>query len=257
MNALLAHQIGPWPYRLALAGGWIDQPRFNKINSANTGSMVTVRIAADRLFMSRAGLGTSTRDLANQMFPLGYSTHENARTVELLYEAENQFKGEFPSGSQDAAGIVYPCINMLTYGQDEKFPSVTTERRPYQTAWLENLIWLLPVNQRPPGYSPFDGPVNYDPLVVRELGLAGQYCFEAIQNRDLPLLAHSFEMTMTNWLGLMPQMFSHPTLQTDLLDILEAYKAEYPGVMYSGCGGGYLIILSHNPVPGASKIRIV
>lgn len=255
--SILTENIGPWPYRLALAGGWIDQPRFNKLNSAPSGAMVTVRIEPDRHFMRRAGLGTSTRETANLMFPTGYSYESEARTVEMLYETENESNGEFPSGSQDAAGIVYQNINMLTYGQNEIYPSVTNESRANRVAWLESILWLLPINQRPPGYSPFDGPVNYDPLVVQQLGQSGQECFEAIQNMDIVALGASFSKTMTNWLGLFPQMFSHPDLQDDLLDILADYASEYPGAMYSGCGGGYLYILSHSSVPGASKIRIV
>jgi hypothetical protein len=42
----------------------------------------------------------------------------------------------------------------------------------------------------------------------------------------------------------------------DLLPILKAYQNQYAGAMYSGCGGGYLIVVSEQPVPGAFQVRV-
>ena len=53
--------IGRIPYRLALAGGWIDQPFISKLNPSPPGSMVVVNIEPEFRFMDRAGICSSTR----------------------------------------------------------------------------------------------------------------------------------------------------------------------------------------------------
>lgn len=42
----------------------------------------------------------------------------------------------------------------------------------------------------------------------------------------------------------------------DLKGILRAYQRRYAGAMYSGCGGGYLFVVSDEPVPGGFQITI-
>jgi hypothetical protein len=60
--------IGAIPYRLALAGGWIDQPFISRHNPAPPGSMVVVCLEPLFFFMNRAGLGTSTRNTALRLW---------------------------------------------------------------------------------------------------------------------------------------------------------------------------------------------
>jgi hypothetical protein len=42
----------------------------------------------------------------------------------------------------------------------------------------------------------------------------------------------------------------------DLLALLHHYQAQYPGAMYSGCGGGYLTVVSSKPVPGSFRVHV-
>jgi len=82
---------------------------------------------------------------------------EPAQLVRELYAAENNDKLE-PSGSQDMAGIIYPGINRLDYDASFEggyFPvHVESNNDPDLAAWLEDVIHILPVAQRPDGYSP-------------------------------------------------------------------------------------------------------
>jgi hypothetical protein len=55
---------------------------------------------------------------------------------------------------------------------------------------------------------------------------------------------------------LLPHVVRHPLIKVDLLGLLAAYQRRYPGAMYSGCGGGYLIVASNEPVPGAFKVNV-
>jgi len=45
-------------------------------------------------------------------------------------------------------------------------------------------------------------------------------------------------------------------IQIDLKRILSYYQRRYAGAMYSGCGGGYAIVASEEPVPGALKVKV-
>ena len=42
----------------------------------------------------------------------------------------------------------------------------------------------------------------------------------------------------------------------DLVGLLKAYQSAFPGAMYSGCGGGYLIVASLKPVPGSLQVKV-
>ena len=57
--------IGWIPQRLALAGGWIDQPFMSRHDPQPPGSMVVVGVEPTMPFMDRCGLASSTRKVAD------------------------------------------------------------------------------------------------------------------------------------------------------------------------------------------------
>ena len=59
IRADIRHVIGSIPYRMALAGGWIDQPFLSQHNPTPPGSMVVVALEPEFRFMDRYGLGTN------------------------------------------------------------------------------------------------------------------------------------------------------------------------------------------------------
>jgi hypothetical protein len=61
---------------------------------------------------------------------------------------------------------------------------------------------------------------------------------------------------MLCWQTILPDIVEHPTLKIDLLALLEYYQGRYSGAMYSGCGGGYLYVVSSEPVPGSFSIKV-
>ena len=175
-----------------------------------------------------------------------------------LYAAENKGKAE-PSGSQDMIGLVYPGINRLDYDfkvEGGVFPSHIESLNDARTArWLEKVLHLLPVEPRPEGYSPL-GEKNLEPKWVARLGQSGRDCFEAIRRRDVAALGQSFNLNMKCWERLLPQVVRHPLLKVDLPGLLRAYQKRYPGAMYSGCGGGYLIVAAGESVPGSFAVSV-
>ena len=56
--------------------------------------------------------------------------------------------------------------------------------------------------------------------------------------------------------GLLPDIVHHHTLTVDLMGLLKPYQARYYGAMYSGCGGGYIYVVSDEPVPGGFQVKV-
>jgi hypothetical protein len=208
--------------------------------------------------MDRCGMGTSTRRVAQRLWGDSFPPREPATLVRELYHAENEGKAD-PSGSQDMAGLIYPGVNRLDYDasvDDGYFPAhVESNTDPAVAAWLESVLHVLPVNQRPAGYSPLEIK-NLDPEWVRRLGQTGKDCFDAIVNMDLRALGASFNECMLAWETLLPQTVRHPLISVDLAGLMKSYQSRYLGAMYSGCGGGYLYVISEEPVPGALKVHV-
>jgi hypothetical protein len=254
----LSRAIGRIPYRLQLAGGWIDQPFVSRLNPKPPGSMVVVAVEPTFHYMDRAGCATGTRRIAMKLWNGRLPKRNPAELVRELYAAENKGKAE-PSGSQDMIGLVYPGINRLDYDfatHRGVFPSHIESLNTARAArWLERVLHVLPVEPRPDGYNPL-GKKNLDPKWITRLGQSGKDCFDAIRRTNLKALGASLNECMLCWETLLPHVVAHPTIKVDLKAILRAYQSHYPGAMFSGCGGGYLFVVSDKPVPGAFKVNI-
>ncbi len=246
------------PYRLALAGGWIDQPFVSCLNPEPPGSMVVASLEPAFPFMERCGMATSTRRMAARLWGGELPERNPAELVRQLYELENHGKAE-PSGSQDMAGLIYPGISRLDYDfnfEGGYFPAhVESTNEPQVAGWLENVLHLLPVAPRPPGYNPL-GVKQLEEEWVRRLGRSGKDCYHAILAQDVRALGASMNETMLCWEALLPHTVRHPALTVDLMALLAGYQARYDGAMYSGCGGGYLFVVSENEVPGSFNVKI-
>jgi hypothetical protein len=262
MNAVtrppLTATIGAIPYRMALAGGWIDQPFVSRLNPDRCGSMVVVGLEPASWFMERSGMATGTRNVALQLWNGRLPDRDPAALVRELYAAENRGKAD-PSGSQDMIGLVYPGVSRLDYDGTHEggiFPQhIESSNDPHVARWLEEVVYLLPIAPRPEGYNPL-GIKNLDPAWIRQLGLTGRECFDAILARDAQALGNSMNVCMQCWEAILPHTVRHPAVTVDLQGLLADYQSRYCGAMYSGCGGGYLLVVSTEPVPGAFQINV-
>jgi hypothetical protein len=258
LQTTITSVIGRIPNRLALAGGWIDQPFVSRHSSKPPGSMVVVQIEPNFRPMDRAGIASGTRAVAMKLWKGKLPNRPPAELVRELYEAENKDKSQ-PSGSQDMVGLIYPGINRLDYDfatNGGVFPSrIESINNARVARWLEKVLHILPVEPRPFGYNPL-GKKNLNPKWIARLGQTGKDCFNAIGDMDAKALGASFNDCMVCWEKILPRTISHPTLRVDLKAILRAYQRNYPGAMFSGCGGGYLYVISEKPVPGAFKVNV-
>jgi hypothetical protein len=237
----VARLLGSIPYRLQLAGGWIDQPFVSQHNPRPPGSMVVVQIEPDFRPMDRSGIASGTRAVAMKLWKGRLPRRNPDVLVRELYAAENKGKAE-PSGSFNVEGGVFPSF-------------IESCNSPKVARWLEQVLHLIPVEPRPEGYSPL-GARNLDPTWVARLGQSGKDCYEAIVRMDATALGAALNLNMRCWATLLPHVVRHPLIRVDLLALLKAYRQEYLGAMYSGCGGGYLIVVSSKPVPGAFQVKV-
>ncbi len=254
----LSEVLGAIPYRLALAGGWIDQPFVSLHDPQPPGSMVVVSLEPGFRYLDRAGMASSTRNVALRLWGGKLPGRDPEQLVRELYQEENRDRDQ-PSGSQDMIGLLYPGVSRLDYDYHHQggiFPAhIESNNDPEVAAWLERVVHLLPIAQRPDGYDPLRIR-NLDPNWVRRLGASGRDCFQAVVQRDLAALGASLNESVACWEAILPCTVRHPALTLDLLRIMRFYQRRYAGAMYSGCGGGYLIVASGEPVPGAIRVQV-
>jgi len=254
----VAKLLGLIPNRLQLAGGWIDQPFVSRVNPKPPGSMVVVQIEPNFRPMCRSGIASSTRMVAMELWNGRLPNRARETLVRELYHAENTYKAE-PSGSQDMIGLIYPGINRLDYDISHEggvFPvhveSCTSRRVAH---WLEHVLHLIPVEPRPEGYNPLVEK-KLDPKWVARLGQSGKDTFDAIVAMDSRALGKAINLGLKCWDVLLPQSMRHKVMKVDLLELAAAYQHDYLGAAYSGPGGGYLIVVSDEPVPGSFAVNV-
>jgi hypothetical protein len=220
--------------------------------------MVVVGIEPTFRFMDRSGIATGTRTVATKLWNGRLPRGSPAALARKLYAIENKGKRD-PSGSQDMIGLIYPGINRLDYDFNANsgvFPCHVEPLPDLRSAhWLERVLQLLPIAPRPEHYHPL-GEQRLAPRWIARLGESGRACFEAIRGRDIRALGASLNECMRCWESLLPHTVRHPALTVDLASLLRVYQDRYPGAMYSGCGGGYLFVVSDEPVQGALKVTL-
>ena len=108
------------PYRLDLAGTWIDQPY---VSCHGAGWAITISLEPTVEFMERAGMSTSTRNAARKIWPYELPAYNEEMLARLLFCFENDPEREgHISGAQDAIGI---CVSGLCrhYYDNRYWPS--------------------------------------------------------------------------------------------------------------------------------------
>jgi len=237
-----------FPYRLCLAGGWIDQPWVSKMHP---GSVVVAQIWPTMEFNDRSGLATSSRKTGIQIWGDKYPDGDHELNAKLLFGAENPPGKMYISGSQDHIGLLYPGINRLYYSGGywpERIESTTSSEI---CDWLSDVLHLVPLSPRPEGYDPLKI-MHLEKPLVRELGEAGDACWESILRKDVNSLGKSLTNTLLSWKKILPL-----TVPDRVMKELETkYFVEYPGAITSGSGGGYIIVASDKEVEGAIKISV-
>ena len=100
------------PFRLDLAGTWIDQPY---VSCLAPGWAITISLEPTIEFMERCGMSTSTRNAARKLWPHQLPMEHPEKLAEMLFRYENEPGRSEISGAQDSIGICLPGLNRHYY----------------------------------------------------------------------------------------------------------------------------------------------
>ena len=237
------------PYRIDLAGGWLDQPYVSKYHP---GAVITISIEPDYEFNDRSGMSTSTRKKAIEIWQTDIPQGDLEKLAKTLFCFENPPGKTEISGSQDSLGIVLPGLNKLDY-DDNYWPcKITSVYDEDILKWLENHIYLVALSPRRNAYNVLDK-TDITRAKVKNLADAADKCWEAILNKDILSFGNAFKASFEAQIAMFPNMVDEGILQT-----LEQQKGDAVGWKLSGAGGGgYLIFIGENPEKTRGiKIRI-
>ncbi|MBK7133031.1 MAG: FAD synthase [Bacteroidales bacterium] len=237
-----------FPYRLCLAGGWLDQPWVSEIHP---GSVVVAQIWPTLDFNDRSGLATSSRKVGIQLWGDRYPDGNPETNAKLLFGAENPPGKQYISGSQDHIGLLCPGINRLYYNGGYWPERIDSSTNKDVCDWLSDVLHLVPLEPRPEGYDPLKE-MHLEKQLIKELGEAGNLCWESILKKDIKGLGKGMTDTFLSWKKVLPL-----TVPQWVMDEMETkYFPNYPGAITSGSGGGYVIVASEKEIPGAIKIKV-
>jgi hypothetical protein len=230
------------PYRLDLAGTWIDQPYVSKFGS---GWAITISLEPTIDFMERAGMSTSTRNAAKKIWPYQLPNSNSEILAKLLFCFENdpEKKGHI-SGAQDAIGICIPGLCRHFYNNNYWPSKIEQCKREDVLCWLEDHICLIPMFPRPDGYSVLENS-NINESDVRKLSKAADSCWNAIINKDLQGFAKAYSDSFEAQVNMFPNMMA-----VGVKDFINKYKDIALAYKMSGAGGGgYLALICENNFP--------
>lgn len=236
------------PYRIDLAGTWIDQPYVSK---HHPGWAITVSLEPVIEYNERCGMSTSTRNAAKKIWPHYLPLEKPEKLAEILFKFENTPGSKIISGAQDAIGICMPGLTRHYYNDGywpTKFESIHDESI---INWLEKHIYMILLWPRENNLdllkTTFITKEN-----VKSLADASEEVWQAIQNKDLEKFAEGFLKSFHAQITMFPAMVNEK-----ILDEIEKYKVKAIAWKLAGAGGaGYLILVSNKPIDGAMKINI-
>ena len=237
------------PYRLDLAGTWIDQPYVSKYGA---GWAITISLEPTVEFMERAGMSTSTRNAMKKIWPYNLPNYDPEKLAKLVFCFENEpEKDGHISGAQDAIGICIPGVSRHYYDNHywpEKIETVYDEQ---VLSWLESHLCMIPMFPRPEGTSVVEG-CKIDEEGVKALATAAEQCWEAILKCDLQAFAAAFKASFEAQTAMFPAMLSN-----GVEEWIERYKDKALAWKLSGAGGGgYLALVCEVPPVEAIRVKI-
>ena len=235
----------PLPYRICMAGGWMDQPFVSKYHP---GSVVVVNIHPTREFNLRSGMATSTRNLWQRFQAYNLYPDDPVELARLLFGYENPPGTKYVSGSQDHLGLTMPGANRLHYNGEYWPESIDSTIDDDICDWIEQSIVLVELFARPPGYDPLTKQ-NITTQGVGRLGAAGDLCWEAILQKNIKKLGKALTDTHNAWAEILPL-----TTNDEINAELDSYFCH--GRITSGCGGGYIVLATEEEVPGGFRIKV-
>lgn len=227
------------PYRLDLAGTWIDQPY---VSCFGAGWALTISLEPTIEFMERAGMSTSTRNAAKKIWPYQLPNDNSETLAKLLFCFENDpARQGHVSGAQDAIGICMPGLNRHYYDNNYWPERIESCQDEATLVWLESHICLIPMFPRREGVSVVAGK-QVSAEGVKRLSVAADACWVAIMNKDIKAFASAFQASFEAQIAMFPSM-----MQPGVQEYIDIYRSQAMAWKMAGAGGGgYLALVYEN-----------
>lgn len=236
------------PFRIDLAGGWLDQPFVSKFYP---GPVITISIHPTLEFNERSGMASSTRRAAIELWGPRLPAGNPEKLSKILFCFDNPPGTEEISGSQDAIGIVFPGLNKSDYDGEYWPGKISSVQDENILKFVETSLYLIPLGPRHTGFSVLRNTfINRNG--AKALSIAAEACWKSILDQDIV----SFGKTLRGSYEAQTSMF--PDMVTESMEeLINQYKSVAIGWKVSGAGGGgYLILVSEQPIKNAVQINI-
>lgn len=237
------------PFRLDLAGGWLDQPFVSKYFP---GPVITISLEPEIEFNDRSGMASSTRKKAIDLWQTDIPEGDPEKLAKTLFCVENPPGTNYISGSQDSVGIVFPGVNHILYPAGNYWPEKITSQTDEQTLiWIEQHLYLINLSPRESGYDVLSD-TKIDVNGARLLAEAADEVWDAIGSKDLKAFGTGIRNSFDAQVAMFPHMVN-PYIRQQI----DNYAPEALGWKISGAGGGgYLVLVADHPITNGIQLKI-
>ncbi len=239
----------PIPYRIDLAGTWIDQPYVSKYHP---GWAITASIEPTIEFNERSGMATSTRKKAIELWNDHLPMENPEKLAKILFRYDNDPGTKDVSGSQDSIGITIPGVNRFYYEKEKYWPSeFETISDTSVLKWLEERLYMITLWPRPSGFVVL-ADTNITAANVERLNAGAVKAWEGLKGKDIRMFSEGFSDSFNAQVKMFPRM-----MNDKIGSVIDHYRDTALAWKLSGAGGGgYLILVSEKEIPNAIRIRI-
>lgn len=236
------------PYRIDLAGGWLDQPF---VSQHYPGPVLTVSIHPTIEFNQRSGMASSTRASAVEIWGARLPQDNVEKLAKMLFAFDNPPGTKEISGSQDSIGIIYPGLARADYAGKYWPEHITSYQDEATLTFVEEALYLIPLSPRPSGFHVLENTcITLEG--AKNLAVATENCWQAILAKDVAGFGQSLRASFDAQVAMFPNM-----LTDTMLELIDIYREKAVGWKVSGAGGGgYLILASDHPIENAVRISI-
>jgi len=234
------------PYRIDLAGGWLDQPFVSK---HYPGPVITISLEPTLEFNERSGMASSTRRHAQELWGPRLPQGDYEKIAKVLFCYDNPPGTKVISGSQDSIGLVFPGL-AYAYYEGEYWPSRIEHRIDEPLLhFVESSIYLVSLGPRFVDYDVMAN-TNFDRERAKALADAAEGHWQAILDRDIVRFGRTMREVFDAQVALFPNVMNERVGA-----LIDEYRDYAIGWKLSGAGGGgYLILVAEKPIPGAVRV---
>ena len=236
------------PYRIDLAGGWLDQPW---VSEHCPGPVLTISIEPTQDFNYRSGMATSTRKTAIELWRTALPPGDAEKNARVLFAFDNPPGTKEIAGSQDSIGIAMPGLNRSDYAGAYWPQHIESVHDEAVLSWLESRLYLVTLGPRTQDYDVL-ADTRITPERAKALSDAATGCWDAILKMDVNAFGEHFRKSFEAQIAMFPNMAVQ-----EIFDMIEQYRNSALGWKLSGAGGGgYLIFVAEEPIERAIQIKI-